>query len=164
VKDAKAGGRLVFLEDYDMNVARYMVQGVDVWMNTPLRPNEASGTSGMKAAINGVLNFSVLDGWWQEGYNGQNGWAIGDDVVFSDSNQQDDADAESLYDTLENSIVPLYYGSRTADNLPSEWIARMKESIRTLAPQFTMTRMLKDYMTQLYLPSLQSEVSPAPEK
>jgi len=163
VKDAKAGGRLVFLEDYDMNVARYMVQGVDVWMNTPLRPNEASGTSGMKAAINGVLNFSVLDGWWQEGYNGQNGWAIGDDAVFPDSNQQDDADAESLYDTLENSIIPLYYGSRSADNLPSKWIARMKESIRTLAPQFTMTRMLKDYMTQLYLPSLQSEANPTPE-
>jgi glycogen phosphorylase len=154
VKDAKAGGRLVFLEDYDMNVARYLVQGVDVWMNTPLRPNEASGTSGMKAAINGVLNFSVLDGWWQEGYNGQNGWSIGDNVVFADSNQQDDADAESLYDTLENSIVPLYYSSRSADGLPSDWIARMKDSIRTLAPQFTMTRMLKDYMNQLYLPCL----------
>ena len=157
VKDAKAGGRLVFLEDYDMNVARYLVQGVDVWMNTPRRPNEASGTCGMKAAINGVLNFSVLDGWWQEGYNGQNGWAIGDDVVFADSNQQDDADAESLYDTLENSIIPLYYSARSADGLPSDWIARMKESIRTLAPQFTMTRMLKEYMSQLYLPCLQTK-------
>jgi starch phosphorylase len=162
VKDAKAGGRLVFLEDYDMNVARYLVQGVDVWINTPLRPNEASGTSGMKAAVNGVLNFSVLDGWWQEGYNGQNGWAIGDDVVFPDSNQQDDADAESLYDTLENSIVPLYYSGRSSDGVPSDWIARMKESLRTLTPQFTMSRMLKDYMAQLYLPCLQTE--PAPEE
>ncbi len=123
----------MFLEDYDMNVARYMVQGVDVWMNTPHRPEEASGTSGMKAAINGVLNFSVLDGWWQEGYNGQNGWAIGNEVDFPDPNQQDDADAESLYDTLENSIVPLYYAGRTAEGFPSEWLARVKKSLRTLA-------------------------------
>ena len=118
VKDAKAGGRLVFLEDYDMNLARYLVQGVDVWMNTPRRPNEASGTSGMKAAMNGVLNFSVLDGWWREGYNGHNGWAIGDDTDLADANQQDEADAESLYDTLENEIIPLYYAARTADGLP----------------------------------------------
>ncbi len=159
VKDAKAGGRLVFLEDYDMNVARYLVQGVDVWLNTPRRPNEASGTSGMKAAINGVLNFSVLDGWWREGFNGQNGWAIGDDADLSDANQQDDADAESLYDTLENNIIPLYYASHTPDGLSPEWIARMKESIRTIAPQFTMRRMLKDYMSQLYLPGLQAEES-----
>jgi starch phosphorylase len=163
VKDAKAGGRLVFLEDYDMNVARYLIQGVDVWMNTPRRPNEASGTSGMKAAINGVLHFSVLDGWWQEGYNGQNGFAIGDEVNLPDTDQQDDADAESLYDTLENSIIPLYYTSRTPEGLSPDWIARMKESIRTLAPQFTMRRMLKDYMTQLYLPALQ-ETSPQPEE
>lgn len=162
VKDARAGGRLVFLEDYDMNVARYLVQGVDVWMNTPRRPNEASGTSGMKAAINGVLNFSVLDGWWQEGYNGQNGFAIGDEVNLPDTDQQDDADAESLYDTLENSIIPLYYASRTPEGLSADWIVRMKESIRTLAPQFTMRRMLKDYMTQLYLPALQ-ETSPQAE-
>ena len=156
-KDAKTGGRLVFLEDYDMNVARYLVQGVDVWMNTPHRPEEASGTSGMKAAINGVLNFSVLDGWWQEGYNGQNGWAIGNGVDFNDPNQQDDADAESLYDTLENSIVPLYYAGRTAEGFSSEWLARVKESLRTAGPQFTMRRMLKDYMTQLYLPALQAQ-------
>ncbi len=155
VKDSKTGGRLVFLEDYDMNVARYMVQGVDVWMNTPRRPNEASGTSGMKAAINGVLNFSVLDGWWREGFNGDNGWSIGDDAEFSDPNLQDEADAESLYDTLENSIVPLYYTARTADGMPVDWIAKIKESIRTLAPQFTMRRMLKEYVTQMYLPAMQ---------
>jgi len=138
-----------------MNVARYLVQGVDVWMNNPRRPNEASGTSGMKAAINGALNFSVLDGWWREGFNGDNGWAIGDDTEFNDDNLQDEADAESLYDTLENSIVPLFYASRTADGMPMDWIARIKESIRTLAPQFTMRRMLKEYVTEMYLPALQ---------
>ena len=137
VKDARTGGRLVFLEDYDMNVARYLVQGVDVWMNTPRRPNEACGTSGMKAALNGVLNFSVLDGWWREGYNGHNGWAIGEEREYADSNEQDDADAESLYDTLENEIIPLYYTNRTADGMSAEWMARVKESIRTLVPQFS---------------------------
>src|SRR5690606_36556042 len=113
-----------------MNLARLMVQGVDVWLNTPRRPNEASGTSGMKAAMNGALNFSVLDGWWREGYNGRNGWAIGSDTEYSDHHQQDEADAASLYDTLENEIIPLYYANRGADGLPSEWIARIKESIR----------------------------------
>ncbi len=157
IKDSKSGGRLVFIEDYDMNVARYMVQGVDVWLNTPRRPNEASGTSGMKAALNGVLNFSVLDGWWHEGYNGRNGWAIGDDTDYEDPNQQDEADAESLYDILENEIIPLYYQNRSADNLPGDWIGRVKESMRTLIPQFSMRRMLAEYMSQLYLPAIQSE-------
>jgi starch phosphorylase len=106
-------------------------------------------------AINGILNFSILDGWWREGYNGHNGWAIGDDTEYTDPNQQDDADAESLYDTLENEVIPLYYTSRSADNLPGEWIARMKESIRTLAPQFSMARMIKEYTTQMYVPALQ---------
>lgn len=157
VKDSRNGGRLVFLEDYDMNMARYLVQGVDVWLNTPRRPMEASGTSGMKAALNGVLNFSVLDGWWREGYNGRNGWAIGDDTEFADPNAQDEADAESLFDTLENEIIPLYFTSRSADNLPGDWIARVKESIATLAPQFSMRRMLKEYMNNLYLPAMQGE-------
>ena len=156
VKDSRTGGRLVFLEDYDMNMARFLVQGVDVWMNTPRRPNEASGTSGMKAAMNGVLNFSVLDGWWREGYNGQNGWSIGEDADTPDGEQQDRQDAESLYTTLEKEIVPLYY-DRSADNLPLEWIARMKESIRTLAPQFSTRRMVKEYMNALYLPALTSK-------
>jgi starch phosphorylase len=151
VKDARFGGRLAFLEDYDMNIARYMVQGVDVWLNTPRRPREASGTSGMKAALNGVLNFSVLDGWWREGYNGKNGWAIGDDITRNaNPEEQDEADALSLYETLENEIVPMYYEQRSADNLPGEWIARMKENIRTLAGQFSMRRMVKEYMTQYY--------------
>ncbi len=151
VKKAETGGRLVFLEDYDMNLARYLVQGVDVWLNTPRRPNEASGTSGEKAALNGVLNFSVLDGWWREGYNGHNGWAIGDEIDYDNPQLQDQMDAESLYDVLENAIIPLYY-DRSSGNLPVEWIARMKESIRTLAPQFSMRRMVKDYANNLYFP------------
>ncbi len=154
VKRAENGGRLVFLEDYDMNLARYLVQGVDVWLNTPRRPNEASGTSGQKAALNGVLNFSVLDGWWREGYNGMNGWAIGDETDHEDPDVQDQMDIESLYDILENEIVPLYY-DRSEGNLPREWIARMKASIRTLAPQFSMRRMVKEYSEQLYLPAME---------
>ncbi len=153
VKKAENGGRLVFLEDYDMNLARYLTQGVDVWLNTPRRPNEASGTSGQKAAMNGVLNFSILDGWWREGYNGLNGWAIGDDREYDDPNQQDEADANSLYDILEHEIIPLYYRERSADGLPGDWIERMKESIRTLSPQFSVRRMVKEYTECMYFPS-----------
>jgi starch phosphorylase len=162
VKRAENGGRLVFLEDYDLNLARYLLQGVDVWLNTPRRPYEASGTSGMKAAMNGVLNFSVLDGWWREGYNGYNGWAIGEDREINDPNLQDEIDAKSLYDTLENSIIPLYYEERSSDGLPGDWIARVKESIRTLTPQFSVRRMVKDYSERLYLPAAFSE--PAAEE
>jgi starch phosphorylase len=158
VKDSKTAGRLVFLEDYDMNVARYLVQGVDIWLNTPRRPNEASGTSGMKAVLNGVLHFSVLDGWWHEAYNRRNGWAIGDDKEYSDSKQQDEIDSASLYDTLENEIIPMFYHNRTSDSLPVEWIAMIKESIRTLAPQFCTQRMVKEYMQQMYLPAMQSDM------
>jgi starch phosphorylase len=156
VKKAEGAGRLVFLEEYDMNLARYLVQGVDVWLNTPRRPNEASGTSGQKAALNGVLNFSVLDGWWLEGYNGRNGWAVGDGVEYRDHRLQDEADAESLYDTLENEIIPQYYKLRSSDGLPGDWLAQMKDAIRTLAPQFSTRRMLKDYMRDLYLPAMQT--------
>lgn len=158
VKDARMGGRLIFLEDYDMNVARLLVQGVDVWLNTPRRPNEASGTSGMKAALNGVLNFSVLDGWWREGYNGKNGWPIGDDTEYQDTNQQDEIDSRDLYETLENEIVPLYYQSRSADNLPNEWIARIKETIRSNAPKFSTRRMVKEYMNNLYAGAAENNV------
>jgi starch phosphorylase len=160
VKDARMGGRLVFLEDYDMNLARFMTQGVDVWMNTPRRPMEASGTSGMKAALNGALNFSVLDGWWREGYNGKNGWAIGTETDYRDPNQQDEVDAQSLYNTLENEIIPLYYQNRTSDGLPGEWIARVKESIRTVAPQFSTRRMLTEYMNGMYIPAMNSVKNP----
>jgi glycogen phosphorylase len=159
VKKAESGGRLVFLEDYDMNLARYLVQGVDVWLNTPRPPNEASGTSGEKAAMNGVLNFSVLDGWWREGYNGKNGWAIGDEHEYDSPDEQDQAHADSLYDILENEIVPLYYNERSADGLPGDWIEVMKESISTLSPRFSMRRMIKEYAESLYFP-LETERQP----
>jgi starch phosphorylase len=163
VKRPETGGRLVFLEEYDMNLARFLVQGVDVWLNTPRRPNEASGTSGQKAALNGVLNFSVLDGWWREGYNGKNGWAIGEDKDYDNPDQRDQVDAESLYDILENEIIPLYYGERTADGMPIEWLVRVKESIRTLAPYFSTRRMVKEYLERMYLPAMQLQ-QPVPEK
>lgn len=163
VKKAETGGRLVFLEEYDMNLGRLLTQGVDVWMNTPRRPNEASGTSGEKAALNGVLNFSILDGWWREGYNGQNGWAIGEDQDYEDIEEQDKADAESLFDTLENEIIPLYYQLRSSDNLPGEWISRVKESIITLSPRFSMSRMVKEYMDQFYSPAMQAQPFLDPE-
>lgn len=159
VKDAKTGGRLIFLEDYDMNVARLLVQGVDVWLNTPRRPNEASGTSGMKAALNGVLNFSVLDGWWREGYNGKNGWSIGDDTEYHDPNQQDEADVRELYDTLENDIIPMYYQDRTPDGIPGEWVKRLKDTIRTNGPQFSTQRMVKEYMDELYINAMKNSRS-----
>ena len=156
VKKAECGGRLVFVEDYDMNIARYLVQGVDVWLNTPRRPMEASGTSGEKAALNGVLNFSVLDGWWREGYNGKNGWSIGSEKEYADTNTQDEADANSLYETLENEIIPMYYENRTPDGVPLDWMEYMKETIRTCGPNFSMRRMVKEYTTELYIPSIEN--------
>jgi starch phosphorylase len=153
IKQAEMGGRLVFIEDYDMDIARHLVQGVDIWLNTPRRPNEASGTSGQKAALNGALNLSILDGWWREGFNGRNGWAIGQDLDPVDAEAQDAADAGALYDLLENEIVPLYYVERSSDNLPGEWLGMVKESIRTLAPAFSMRRMVKDYVRMMYHPA-----------
>jgi starch phosphorylase len=158
VKDSRSGGRLIFLEDYDMNIARYLVQGVDVWMNNPRRPNEASGTSGMKAALNGALNFSVLDGWWREGYNGKNGWSIGTEKEYTDQNQQDNDDAQSIYETLEKEIVPLYY-ERNIDKIPVGWLKMVKESLRTLTPEFSLRRMLKEYTNEYYLPAIREERS-----
>jgi starch phosphorylase len=157
VKRAETGGRLVFLEDYDMNLARYLVQGVDIWMNTPRRPLEASGTSGMKAALNGALNFSILDGWWREAYNGENGWAIGEDRSLDTpappEAEQDAADAASLYDVLENEIIPLYY-ERDSKEIPHKWMKRMKQSMKTVTPQFSTRRMVKEYIERLYVPAL----------
>jgi starch phosphorylase len=128
-----------------MHMARYMAQGVDVWLNTPRRLNEACGTSGMKAALNGVLNLSVRDGWWDEGYNGANGWAIGDVVKPSTVEEEDKADAESIYRILEKDIVPLYY-TRDREGVPHGWARMVKESIRTLAPRFCTRRMMKEYI------------------
>ena len=143
-KNHRLGGRVAFIEDYDMHMARYMVQGVDVWLNTPRRPREASGTSGQKATLNGVPNLSVLDGWWVEGYNGANGWAFGDGDELDDHEAQDARDAEALYSLLEDEIVPLYY-TRDGDNTPRGWVAIMKEAIKSNAPQFSSRRMLKEY-------------------
>lgn len=153
VKRAETGGRLVFIEDYDMNLARYLVQGVDVWLNTPRRPYEASGTSGMKAAINGVLNFSVLDGWWREAYNESNGWSIGEDKKYESNEIQDSADAEDLYHTLEHEIIPLYY-NRNPKEISHEWIAKMKDTMKTVIPQFSTRRMVKEYVEKFYAPAL----------
>jgi starch phosphorylase len=153
VKRAETSGRLVFLEDYDMNLARYLVQGVDVWMNTPRRPMEASGTSGMKAALNGALNFSVLDGWWREAFNGHNGWAIGEDKDKDAPDAQDHEDAQSLYTTLENEVIPLYY-DRDPKEISHEWLMRIKDSMKTVIPQFSTRRMVKEYVERFYVPAL----------
>ena len=141
--------RAVFIEDYDQEVARYLVQGVDVWMNVPRRPLEASGTSGQKAAMNGALNFSVLDGWWLEGYNGNNGFAIGELNDNEDDAIIDAEDAEFLYSTLEKEIIPSFYNKRES-GLPDEWIGRMKDALATLTPQFSSDRMLRDYIEKIY--------------
>ncbi len=144
--------RIVFLEDYEMCAARYLVQGVDVWLNTPLRPMEASGTSGMKVVINGGLNCSIPDGWWPEGYNGSNGWCIGRGEYYDDIEYQNDVESSALYDLLERDIVPLFY-ERGHDGIPREWVARMKNSMRTLSPVFNTNRMVLEYTSKLYLPS-----------
>jgi starch phosphorylase len=136
-----------------MHIARYLVQGVDVWLNTPRKPNEASGTSGMKAAFNGVINLSVLDGWWAEAYNGRNGWAIESGVESDDVEWQDQADAEKLYEVLEEEVVPLFYQRDRAD-IPRGWAAMMRESIRTVGPQFSTRRMVKEYTERYYVPAL----------
>ena len=144
-------GHLVILEDYDVYVARRLVQGVDLWLNNPRRPLEASGTSGQKASLNGAPNFSVLDGWWPESYNGRNGWTIGQEKEYTSLEEQDIEDAESLYTTLESSIVPLYY-DRGASGVPEGWVAMMKEAIKTVAPAFSTQRMVQDYVRELYVP------------
>jgi starch phosphorylase len=141
---------MVFIEDYDMNVARFLVHGVDVWMNTPRRPHEASGTSGMKAALNGALNFSVLDGWWPEAWNGKNGWRIGTEQTYPSDEAQDVADAKSLFDTLENELIPLYY-DKDEDGIPHRWLQWVKESIVTCAPEFSTRRMVSQYFDTMYL-------------
>jgi starch phosphorylase len=144
--------RMVFLENYDINVARYLVQGVDVWLNTPRRGLEASGTSGMKAAANGVPNCSILDGWWVEGYAPDLGWAIGRGESYTDSNLQDTLESQSLYDLIEKQIIPEFY-KRGIDNLPHEWIARMKACLGKLAPVFNTNRMVREYAESFYVPA-----------
>ena len=144
--------RVVFLENYDMSVARYLVQGVDVWLNTPRRPYEASGTSGMKAAVNGVLNCSVLDGWWVEGSQPEVGWASGRGESYPDTELQDQLESQALYDLLEKELVPLFY-DRGVENIPRGWIGRMKNCMRKLAPVFNTNRMVQEYTTKMYIPA-----------
>jgi starch phosphorylase len=152
-------GRVFILEDYDMRIGRFLVQGVDVWLNNPRRPLEASGTSGMKAASNGVVNLSVLDGWWDEGWDGENGngWAIGSRDTDPDEAAQDWADAMDLYRLLETEVVPEYY-DRDASGIPVRWVERMRRSIATTLWQFSTTRMLHEYTERLYLPAAGIEV------
>ena len=147
-------GRIIFVEDYDLHMARYLVQGVDLWLNNPRRLQEASGTSGMKAALNGVPHLSVLDGWWYEGYNGINGWAIQDGDPNSVTDQ-DKTDSDRLYNLLDSVIIPLYY-ERDRNGIPHGWIRVIKEAIRSCVPSFSARRMLKEYVDQMYLPAASS--------
>lgn len=148
--DREFQGRIAFVEDYDMHMAHYLVQGVDLWLNNPRRLQEASGTTGMKASLNGVPQVSVSDGWWHEGYNGVNGWTIGDKVKPIDPAYEDKADAEALYNLLENEIVPLFY-ERGRSGVPHRWIRVAKEAIRSVVPVFCTRRMLKEYAERAYL-------------
>ena len=154
-REAGLENRIVFVEDYDSYIARRLVQGVDLWLNHPLRPLEASGTSGMKCAPNGGINLSVLDGWWCEGYNNSNGWAIGRDIDSGSTEFQNEVDASSLYQLLENQIVPLYY-AKPDGKLPLAWLQLMRESIRSVTPVFNTQRMVKQYTEQLYIPAAQA--------
>ena len=151
-REPAAAGRVVFLEDYEMMLARRLVQGVDLWLNTPRRPMEASGTSGMKAALNGVLNCSILDGWWAEAYTPAVGFAIGDHDVRATEEEQDAADAEALFTVLEQQVVPAYY-ERNEHDLPTRWIEMMRHSIAELGTQFSTNRMVAEYVERLYLPA-----------
>jgi starch phosphorylase len=150
-------GKIILLENYDIDMARYLVSGTDLWLNNPIRPYEASGTSGQKAALNGQPNCSILDGWWAEGYNGRNGWAIGEEREYHDQNAQAEADSLSLYRVLEEEVIP-YFFEHDKNGLPHRWINTMKEAIRTCAPQFSMRRMVKEYTMRYYVPEIQQSI------
>ena len=144
-------GKIFVLENYNIGMSRYLISGCDVWLNNPRRPMEASGTSGQKASVNGVINFSVLDGWWAEGYDQTNGWTIGTNAEFTSYEEQDLADSESLYNTLENKIIPLYYENRE-ENIPNNWVEIMKNSIITTGGKYSTQRMVIDYTNKMYIP------------
>ncbi len=155
-REARFEGRIAFIEDYEMHVAHHLVQGVDLWLNVPRPPLEACGTSGMKAGLNGVPQLSTLDGWWSEGYDGRNGWAIppapaGEDV--------DAADAQALYGLLETQVVPLFY-DRDAQGVPRGWVEKMKHALRTAGARFTAQRMVRQYLMEFYAPALRGESPP----
>jgi starch phosphorylase len=166
-RDPNLERRVVFIEDYDIFTAQKLVQGVDVWLNTPRRPMEASGTSGQKVGLNGGINCSILDGWWCEAYQsdangkGINGWAIGEENALEDQEEQDRRDAAALYRLLEEQIVPLYYDERSDEGLPHAWIEMMKASVKSVAPAFNTERMLADYVRQMYLPEARIAAQPA---
>ncbi len=151
-RDPRFYGRVLFVEDYDMAIGRALTRGVDVWLNNPRRPLEASGTSGMKAAMNGVLNLSILDGWWPEGFDGENGWAIGAGRTYLDDARSDVADADALYDLLEREVVPLYY-QRDRDGVPDAWMRRAADAMATITPRFNAQRMVKEYVQRYYAPA-----------
>jgi starch phosphorylase len=151
-KEYKLGGQIAFVEDYDMHVAKFLVQGVDVWLNNPIPPLEASGTSGQKAALNGVPNLSIADGWWCEGYNGGNGWTISVGEPGTQTEGRDARDARTLYQLLENELVPLYY-QRDSDGIPRGWIRVVKEAICSITPLFSARRMVKEYVERFYVPA-----------
>ncbi|GCF08260.1 alpha-glucan family phosphorylase [Dictyobacter arantiisoli] len=150
-------GKIIFLENYDIDMARYLVSGTDVWLNNPVRPYEASGTSGQKAALNGQPNCSILDGWWAEGYNGKNGWAIGQERDYHDPEIQAEDDSNSLYEILEQEIIPTFF-DQDAEGVSHKWVNYMKEAIRTCAPEFSMRRMVKDYTNTYYVPEIRRSI------
>jgi starch phosphorylase len=150
--DPRTSGRIVFVEDYDINVCRHLIQGVDVWLNNPRRPLEASGTSGQKVVYNGGLNCSILDGWWAEAFDGRNGFAIGRGETHANDAITDRRDYEALYKVLEHEVIPLFY-DRDADGLPRQWIRMMKNSISSLAWRFSSHRMVMDYARACYVPA-----------
>jgi starch phosphorylase len=152
--DPQFGGRVAFVDDYDLHVAHFLVQGCDVWLNTPRKPLEASGTSGMKAAINGVPHLSIGDGWWAEGFNGSNGWIIDGGVTGDDLAAVDAADSSALYRLLEEEVVPAFY-DRDASSIPHGWLATVKEAIRSVAPRFSARRMVKEYVQRMYAPAME---------
>ena len=153
---------MIFIEDYDINVGRHLVQGVDVWLNNPRRPQEASGTSGQKVLLNGGLNFSILDGWWAEAYDGLNGFAIGDGDHPRVRRRAGRRDAASLYQTLENEVIPLYY-DRDEHDVPRGWVARMKRAIQTSGWRFNTDRMVMDYTRECYLPAAGASICSMPK-
>jgi starch phosphorylase len=153
-QDPQVRSQVVFLEDYDMTIARYLNSGSDVWLNTPRRPLEASGTSGMKAAMNGVLNLSILDGWWDEIYTPECGWAIGSGEEYEDQELQDEIESKAAYDLLEREIIPLFY-TRGRDGLPRQWVKHMKASMAQVGREMNSHRMLIEYSEHFYLPALE---------
>jgi starch phosphorylase len=159
--DPRFAGRILFVENYSMHVARQLVQGVDAWLNTPRRPLEACGTSGQKCIVNGVLNCSILDGWWAEAYDGTNGFAIGNGEIHANPEIQDERDALALFETLENEVIPLYY-ARDAQGVPAGWMERVKRAIRTLAWRYNADRMVMDYVRQCYMPAAGGETCRMP--